>query len=316
VPNKLPKMIRSEFFRSYLCLILASSLSSLGWILEAEAVAVLNPLVATTAALLCGGGLLCVFGFIREPRELPELKQVFSAPFLIFAILRTGLISLLMCYSLTLTSGTKAMFITKIEPYIVLLISVVWFGHRTTIQHIALLTLHILGAILLSTGGRLIFSLDTLGDLLIIIGVFISAVFFIEAQRYSHTFGAVYAAALSQLLGGLALLPFALIFCWGRLGLSNEYLIGWYYLGLTTLFFYVLSTPLWFASIRRIPAWLASALRAFGPVAATPIAWFVFDKRLAPLQLLGALIVVVTSAWMVVLERRDRVRVYGYKGSC
>lgn len=293
--------------KSYLCLILASALSSLGWILEAEAVTVLNPLVATTAALLCGGVLLSLVAFIREPRTRPDLNQLLSAHFLLFAILRTGGISLLMCYSLTLTSGTKAMFITKIEPYVVLLISVVWFGHRTTIHHIALLSVHILGAVILSTGGSLFFSLDTLGDLLILIGVFTSAIFFVQAQRYSRTFGAIYAAALSQLIGGLALLPFALIICWGEIGLSKDYLLGWYYLALTTIFFYVLSTPLWFASIRHIPAWLASALRAFGPVVATPIAWFVFDKRLSPLQLLGALIVVVTSAWMMVLERRDRV---------
>jgi drug/metabolite transporter (DMT)-like permease len=213
-----------------------------------------------------------------------------------------------MCYSLTLTSGTKAMFITKIEPYIVLIISVVWFGHKTTLHHIALLTVHILGALLLSTDGRFVFSLDTLGDILILTGVVVSALFFIQAQSFSRIFGAIYVSALSQLIGGLALLPVALIFYWGRLGFSQEYLVGWYYVAFTALVFYMLSTPLWFASIQRIPAWLASALRAFGPVFAAPIAWIVFDKRLSLLQLFGALIVVLTSAWMVILERRDRIR--------
>ncbi len=46
----------------------------------------------------------------------------------------------------------------------------------------------------------------------------------------------------------------------------------WYYAPLTVLFFHVLSTGMWLASIRHVPAWLASALRSFGPVFAAPVA--------------------------------------------
>jgi drug/metabolite transporter (DMT)-like permease len=85
---------------------------------------------------------------------------------------------------------------------------------------------------------------------------------------------------------------------------TTEHLIGWYYALATVVVFYVLSSGLWFFSLKEVPAWLASALRCVGPVIAAPIAWIVFDQRLTTLQMFGALTVVGTSLWMVVLEQR------------
>jgi len=198
------------------------------------------------------------------------------------------------------------MFLTKIEPYLVLLIQIVWFNHRTSPQHLALLAVHIVGALLLSTGGVFEFSLNTLGDLLLFIAVAGNALLYMPTQHYSHKLGALYAAGFSQLLGGLFLLPLMLIFARDSLILSSEHLVGWYYAFLTVLFFHVLSTGMWFASMRHVPAWLASALRSFGPVFAAPVAWVWFDQRLSLIQTAGACIVVLTSAWMVMIEKKGK----------
>ena len=70
-----------------------------------------------------------------------------------------------------------------------LLIQIVWYNHRTSPQHLTLLAVHIVGAVLLSTGGEFKFkfrlSLDTLGDLLLFVAVVGNALLYIPTQRSS-----------------------------------------------------------------------------------------------------------------------------------
>jgi drug/metabolite transporter (DMT)-like permease len=56
-----------------------------------------------------------------------------------------------------------------------------------------------------------------------------------------------------------------------------------------------------YASLNGIEGWLSSALRATGPVIATPIAFLFFGETLTPIQIFGALVVIITS---VLISRR------------
>lgn len=294
----------TRYLGSISALLCASALSSIGWIFEGEAMARLTPLPVTCVSLLLGGIILLCIARIGGELSHSARKIITSRGFLLFSLVRSAFLSFLFCYCLTLTTSTKAMFLTKIEPYIVLLIQIIWFHHRTTLQHLILLALHIGGAVLLSTSGTFQFSLDTLGDVLMFAAVAGNAALYIPTQRYTLSIGSSYAAGFSQLFGGLMLVPIVPLFSMDSFVLTEEHKIGWFYVLLTVLVFHVLSTGLWFASMRHVPAWLASALRSFGPVLAAPIAWVWFDKPLTGIQTVGACIVIITSAWMVVLERR------------
>lgn len=297
-------MKQERFLAGILAILCASMLSSIGWILEGEAILRLAPLPVICASSLLGGACLLALGCFTGAKTLREASASITPAFILFSIVRSAILSLLFGYCLTLTSSTKTMFLTKIEPYIVLLIQIVFYGHRTTAAHIILLLVHLAGAIVLSTGGSLVFSADTLGDLLILVAVTGNAALYGPSQRYAQKMGALYASGASQLIGGIALIPFLLTIspdsCLG----TPEHLVGWYYTLATIAVFYVVSTALWFFSLKEVPAWLASALRCVGPVIAAPIAWLIFGKGLTPLQTCGALIVVGTSLWMVILERR------------
>ena len=292
------------FIGGVIAVLVASALSSFGWIFEGEAVARLAPLAVTCVSLLLGGVILVGIARFRGALNQSALQSLLTPGFLLFSLVRSALITLLLAYCLTLTSSTKTMFLTKIEPYIVLLIQVVWFNHRTSARHLLLLAIHVGGAVLLSTGGALGLSLDTLGDLLLFVAVAGNAALYVPTQKYAQLIGPSYAAGFSQLFAGLMLLPFALWFAHDSFVLTRDQKIGWYYTALTVVVFYVISTGLWFASMRHVPAWLASALRSFGPVLAAPVAWLWFSKPLTPVQTFGAVLVVLTSAWMVVLEKR------------
>ncbi len=291
-----------SYVGSVTTLLFASALSSIGWIFEGEAIARLEPVAVSCVALLLGGLILLCIARFRGAMPRGASATVTSPQFLIFSLIRSALLSTIFCYCLTLTSSTKVMFLTKIEPYIVLLIQIIWHNHRTTWQHFTLLAVHIAGAVLLSTSGKFTLSLDALGDLLVLLAVTASAALYAPTQRYSQQLGPSYAAGFSQLFGGAVLIPFVCFYNTNSFALSEEHALGWFYVLLTVLVFHVISTGLWFSSIRHVPAWLASALRSFGPVLAAPIAWLFFDKPLSHIQTLGASIVIITSAWMVVLE--------------
>jgi drug/metabolite transporter (DMT)-like permease len=293
-----------RFYLGVVALLTASVLSSLGWVFEGEAVQRVTPVAVICISLVLGGVAQLLIAKLLGQKLVNPIGTVPVKEFIAYSVIRTSILSTLFAYCLTLTSSSKAMFLTKIEPYIVLLIQILFHGHTTTRQHLTLLAIHLVGALLLSTGGHFSFSKDLLGDALIFIGVVIHAALYQPSQQYSLKMGSLMASGISQLIGGVVLVPIVLIWFGSAFDLTPERQIGWYYALLTVVFFYVASTGLWFYSLKAVPAWLASALRCAGPVVAAPFAWLFFNQKLSVIQTLGALIVVATSAIMVVIEKR------------
>ncbi len=302
----LKKLGSEPFVIGVLAVLTASALSSVGWILEEQAISRLAPLPVVCVSHLLGGACLLLLGLWRSKKPLVEAARAVTFPFFLFSVVRCAALSLLFGYCLTLTSSSKIMFLTKIEPYVVLLIQIVFHGHRTSVAHLALLAAHVAGAIVLSTGGVFHLSADIAGDLLIFAAVVVNAMLYAPSQRYTRDMGAMYASGFSQLIGGAVLLPFMVALSMPMFAFTEAHLIGWAYMVATVLVFYVASSSLWFFSLTEVPAWLASALRCVGPLIAAPIAWLVFNKGLTVPQSLGAVTVVLTSMLMVVLEKRKR----------
>lgn len=288
---------------SIAALILASVLSSTAWILEGEAVLRLHPLPVTCVSNLLGGFIL--LGFARSRSAPPPTAQLRESlgSFLSLVLARNVIGTFLFATCLTMTSSSKVMFLTKIEPYLVLFLHWLIFRNRIGAGQFALLAVHVAGAVLLSTGGHLDFSASLMGDVLVLTGVTLNALTYDPAQRIARSYGALWASGLSQLAGGVILLPFTLWFTSGYFSMQPPYDVGWAYALATVMVFYVISSALWFYSLRDLPPWLSSALRCVGPVIAAPVAFFAFDQRLSTLQVMGAAVVVLTSVWMVILER-------------
>lgn len=101
-------------------------------------------------------------------------------------------------------------------------------------------------------------------------------------------------ACIGELIGGIITLPIALAL--SPVAFGPEQQLGWLYVGVHAILFYILAISFLYASLDGIEGWLSSALRATGPVVATPIAFLFFGETLSPTQLVGALVVVVTSA--------------------
>jgi drug/metabolite transporter (DMT)-like permease len=181
------------------------------------------------------------------------------------------------------------------EPYLVIFWSWLLDRSRPSGNHLALLVVHFVGAVLLSLGHRdFNGSISWFGDMIIVSAVFIAALSYRYAPRVTKVLNPMQTACIGELIGGVVTLPIALMLC--PVVLAPEQLTGWLYIGVHAILFYVLAMSFLYASLNGIEGWLSSALRATGPVIALPIAFIFFGESLTAIQIFGALLVIITSA--------------------
>jgi len=281
--------------------VLSSVLSSSATAFKVQGVQYIPPIIAASVGVLFAGSL--TLAFLALTRNLPSWKSLMAVryPLLMLTLCRPVLSNTIFSIGIAYTSAVEAMFLTKMEPYLV--IFWVWMLDkvRPSGKHLLLLLIHIAGAILLSMGnhGRH-GGVSWFGDLIIVCGVVTAALSYRYAPHVTKSLAPLQTAAVVETLGGIVTLP--LILLAPPLTFSHQEMIGWMYLGIHSIMFYIFAISLLYASLRGIEGWLSSALRATGPLVAAPIAMIFFGETLTPIQGVGALIVLVTSA---LISKRD-----------
>lgn len=286
------------------CAILSSVFSSVATLFKVQGVNTVPPLLAATVGILFAGLLSWIFLIIR--RQIPKLSTVKSVafPFIMLILCRPIIANLLFTIGLSMSSGIKAIFLTKMEPYLVIFWVWILDGKRPAPAHLLLLVIHVIGAILLSVGDLSIGKNLELGDPILFFAVVSAGLSYRYAPLVTKALTPIQTATLSETIGGLLTLPLALAFC--PLSFGPEQQIGWCYVFVHSIMFYAIAVPLLYSSMHGIESWLASTLRAIGPIVAVPIAWIFFGERLVPIQMLGAAIVLLTSAAISKAEKRGR----------
>ncbi len=274
--------------------IISSVLSSVATLFKVQGVRHIPPVLAAAGGVFVAGLLALVL--LAITRNLPSwdaMKRV-RVPLVKVAFLRSVCSNMIFTVGLAYTTGVEAVFLTKMEPYLVIFWAWTLDKRRPSGNHLALLVVHLLGAVLLSVGDKgFSGGVSWFGDLIIVTAVVTAALSYRYAPQVTKVLNPMQAACLGELLGGIATLPIALAF--SPLVFGPEQQLGWMYVGVHAILFYILAMSFLYASLGGIEGWLSSALRATGPVVATPIAFLFFGETLSPLQLVGALVVVVTS---------------------
>lgn len=271
--------------------ILSPFFSSVSTIFKSEAAKDLSPLVVVSFGGIIGSAILFIIAAIRKEKISGKLLTNNLRDLSLLVILRFIIGEVFLTYGLVNTSAIKAIFFTKIEPFFVLILA--WFILKEKIRakHLWLLTIHLFGAILLSTGG--VFIIPHLGDLLIIFAMFCFAATYISGEQISHSIGSTLGNAIPMGIASLILFPFAIFSSYPDL--TSYSLEGWEFLLIYVVLFNVIALTLWFASLKSVKGWIVSALRYVGPILGAPVAYFMFGQTLSFNQMVGAGIIITTS---------------------
>jgi drug/metabolite transporter (DMT)-like permease len=248
------------------------------------------------------GGLLTgsIFKFSGGTfRNLSRHHLWWSAARLVLS--RGFLGAVLLAWGIQHTTASKMVVLTKMEPYLVLGWGWIIAREKVNRDELWLLTLHIIGAILVSSSGSLTHLLsDGFGDLLVFLGVAATAFSYRDARAVSQAVGPWGAMFLSDIGGMLLILPIALFTPHPEVLSSNGFLNLFISVGLFRTF----AQPLWLLALNNLAPWKVSALRAISPLTGIPFAWYYLGETLDTPQIYGAVIVLLTSALIGKLHKR------------
>lgn len=295
--------MKSEYYGPLLA-ILSPFFSSVATIFKTGAAKNLTPFVVIVVGGIIGSIILFVFSkLLREKINFQKLKASRKDIFSVF-LLRSLLGELFLTFGLSQTNAVKAIFLTKIEPYFVLILAWIFLKEKVKPKHLILLLIHLIGAIILSTDGNFNLIGNTqIGDLFIIIAMAFFASSYYYGKRLTHNVGPIYSNALTMGLASLILLPFMIIFYpFTKLNFQPQ---GWIYLFIYVILFNVLSLTFWYASLKTVKGWIVSSLRYVGPILGAPVAYFLFGETLSLTQIFGAAIIIITSFLIIKEHLRE-----------
>lgn len=269
--------------------------SGVATVFASIATKLISPLAVASLGQLLGSAILCLSFITHRQGEHPSNFRKELPRALRVGFIRGFLGSTLFMFGLLNTEAIKAVFFTKIEPYFVLFWGWVLLKESVKLRELALLAVHLFGALLLSTGGNfLVLGKAQLGDVLIVLSMLVSGYSYIESKKLSAGLGPRLSSAATCLVGGLLQLPLVIAFEGQKVFDSPLY--GWVAFLIQVVLFYVIALTLWFAAIHSVRGWVVSALRAIGPLSGVPAAYFLIGETLSFVQLIGGAIVLITSA--------------------
>lgn len=202
--------------------ILSPIFSSVSTILKGQALKYLDPFTVLAFGSFLGALITFTVMTARGQRiELGKLKT--HKKDLVLLILTRGITAdLIFTIGLSLSTGIKAVFFTKAEPYFVLLWMWILAREKVKSKYLILLLIHIFGAILLSSGS-LSFSFGTsqFGDLLILLALLLTSFSYFSAAKIVNSLGALQSNTIMLLISGIVFLP--MVFFLGQNAVLKSY---------------------------------------------------------------------------------------------
>ncbi|MBF2047026.1 MAG: DMT family transporter [Leptolyngbya sp. IPPAS B-1204] len=224
------------------------------------------------------------FLLIAGLRKLPQ--GVWWWRILLLGSLNIGIFQALLFVAAYRLPGGVAATAGAIQPLLVVVFSWLILSERPArIAIIAAMMGFVgVGLLVLGPGARL----DTIGLMAALAGAVTMGLGTVLAKRWRPPVPLIVFTAWQLTVGGLLLLPIALIVEGPITELSRTNLWGFIYLGLIGT---GLAYALWFRGICRLSPSAVSALGLMSPVVATLIGYVFLQQTLTPIQLLGAVIV-------------------------
>lgn len=190
--------------------------------------------------------------------------------------------------------GGVAATLGAVQPLIVLVLSGLLLGTVTAWRSVAAALAGLVGVGLLVLGPEA--DLDLIGVVAALTGALSMGAGVVLTRKWQPPVPPLVFAAWQLTAGGLLLLPLALVIEPGFsfADLTHQNLLGLIWLG---LFGAALTYFFWFRGIARLGPTSVTVLGLLSPLAAVFLGWLILDQSLAPLQAIGA-IIILASIWL------------------
>ncbi|MFF3835313.1 EamA family transporter [Streptomyces sp. NPDC002458] len=242
-----------------------------------------RPLLAATVRALPAGLILLAIG-----RTLPHGRWWWRAAAL--GTLNIGAFLYLLFVAAYHLPGGVAALVMAVQPTIVLALSALLLKERITATHAAACAFGMAGVGLLALTPRA--GLDAVGVGAGLLGAVSMASGIVLTKRWGRPAGVGVLTFTGWQLsfGGILLLPVTLIGEGLPDTVDGRNVAGFAYLGFVGA---LLAYAVWFRGVERLPALTVSVLGFASPLAAMALGYLVLDETLSPVQLAGAVTVVV-----------------------
>lgn len=266
--------------------ILLTALAPMAWgttyIVATELLPPNHPLLVASLRSLPIGLLLLAW-----LRQLP--KGVWWWRILLLGSLNIGIFQALLFVAAYRLPGGVAATAGAIQPLLVVLFSWIILNQKPSKLSIvaAIAGLVGVGLLVLSPSARL----DSLGIVAAIAGAATMGLGTVLVKRWKRPVSLLVFTAWQLAIGGIVLLPIALVIEGPITHLSTTNLLGFVYLGLVGT---GLAYTLWFRGIDKLKASAVSYLGLMSPVVATLIGFVLLDQTFTPIQLIGIVIVLMS----------------------
>ncbi|MBE9158562.1 EamA family transporter [Nodosilinea sp. LEGE 06152] len=228
-------------------------------------------------------GVLLIVGLRKLPRGIWWWRM------LVLGGLNIGVFQALLFVAAYRLPGGVAATAGAIQPLLVVLFSWLLLSDRPGRRSIfaAIAGFAGVGLLVLGPDARL----DAVGLVAAIAGAFAMGLGTVLTKRWQPPVSLIVFTAWQLAIGGLMLLPVALIVEGPITEMSRTNLWGFIYLGVIGT---ALAYALWFRGIQRLKTSSVAALGLMSPVVATLIGYFFLQQTLTPVQLLGVVVVLVS----------------------
>lgn len=220
-------------------------------------------------------------------RQLP--KGIWWWRILLLGGLNIGIFQALLFVAAYRLPGGVAATAGAIQPLLVVIFSWLLLGDKPSKRSImaAIAGFIGVGLLVLSPAARL----DWIGIGAAIAGAVTMGLGTTLTKRWKRPVSLLVFTAWQLAIGGMILLPIALVVEKPLTNLSVTNLLGFVYLGLVGT---GLAYMLWFRGIERLKATAVSCLGLMSPLVATLMGFIVLHQTLMPIQLIGAAIILVS----------------------
>ena len=241
-----------------------------------------RPLTAAMLRVLPAGLLLLLW--TREwPKQAAEWGKT-----LVLGALNIGFFQAMLFVAAYRLPGGLAAFLSSTQNLVVLLLMAL-AGSRPPQAAWRAAGLGVLGVILLVASPQTRF--DTLGIVAALAGAVSMAAGVFLAKRWQIKLSVLALTGWQLLLGGLCLLPVALLLEPGLPTLTARHIGGYAYL---CLFGAVLSYVLFFRGLRQLPPAVVSSLGLLSPVCAYVLGWVLLNQAMGWRAMLGFVLVLAS----------------------